>query len=62
MSTEADLRALLLEHTRRRSAQDSGEPVEVRLREMLIAAFGEDDFAAAMALGVEQETAENNDK
>jgi hypothetical protein len=42
MSTEADLRALLLEHTRRRSAQDSGEPVEVRVvraRAMLIGAL-----------------------
>ena len=48
--SDPDLRDLLLEHARRRAMQDHAEPVEVRLaqvRAMLVAAFGEADFAAA---------------
>ena len=49
--SDPDLRALLLEHARRRDVQDNAEPVEMRLARvhaMLVAAFGEADVAEVL--------------
>ena len=55
MSSEPDLRDLLLEHARRHAVQDNAEPVEMRVarvRAMLIAAFGEAHFKAVLLAAV----------